>query len=1216
MRMTTLRLPVLAAMLVMLAPLALGQGTLTVPDDYATIQAAIDAAIPGDTVYVRAETYTENLVITKPLRLVGEGRLAVRIRAADSEEPVVLLALETGDAMVEGLSLRAGSPGVWVHVAPGASLTMQDAIVAESDFGIFAQGPGTILIDDSLLVDNTYGFYTSAGHAELSAVEISGGTIGIMLDGDGRTDLRDCLIGMPVRGIETLTVGCGWSEGTTSFGGHVSGGENRVFGLLRVLCLSEAGSPRPAGFLDEAWGAVVRSALSYYNRGLRAYEAQNYEGAVEAFERGIARLADVSPFPLLEASLGRHLGGVYWYLGRYEEALCQFESARRVYHDRQLEADVAEIDHNTGVIHTILGLYEDALALFESARAVFQDRGLEVEVAWVDQNIGVVHRHLGRYEEALEALRSARAVFENQELEVQVAMVDQSIGVVYRHLGRYEEALDVLRWARAVFEHHELEDKVAESQHNIGNVYWELGRYEEALAAYESARAVYSERSVEVEDARVAFDIGAVYLDFGWYEEGLEMFKFARAVFEAGGLEVGMALIDNNTGLVYALLGRYEEALAAYEAARAVYEARGMEVKVARVDQNIGAVYGSLGRYEEALAAYGSARAVYEARGLEVRIAVVNKNIGIAYEGLGWYEEALAGYDSALAILDAIPPLPGMRYSHPRERRLIHYNRGTAYERWGRLEEAVSAYEQAIDVVESIRGHLRAEDLKLAWGERTSHVYERLIALLHRMDRGEEAFPYAERSRARTFLDILYGGGVVPEQLISAEAGVSTGVVEPQAIDEAVGEALDYLEPEEAVLSYFVTDRGVYLWVIAWDEATGRHAIGEPVFLAYPREALLGDVIACRQEIEPEVQGTNGDKRMVYGDPADWLGHFYEELVEPGLEILPEGVDTLVFIPSGPLWYLPMAALVRTDRPELTPESDFPSWHPGVEVARPEYLADTYKIAYLPSLASLAALGDDEEEAARGVYVGLANPVLSPEQVEALGMEVYRYEELERAAARFARELVEEDEPYTVYLGDEATEARAHEEAPGHRVVVYAAHGQFSPFAPLQSQLFLASGDTEQANDDRRIPDGYYRAWEVLLTDHRGAELVVLAACESLLPSFFHLKEEVSGAMGVGTEEVELTREQLELITTGDEVVGFARAFLSSGAQRVLGSQWLATAGGVERLLPAIGEHHGRGLTWAEALRQAQLELLSGEEMELFMDPFFWAPFQLIGRWR
>ena len=47
---------------------------ITVPDDYPTIQEAINAAISGDTIYVKAGIYKESIVINKSISLIGESR--------------------------------------------------------------------------------------------------------------------------------------------------------------------------------------------------------------------------------------------------------------------------------------------------------------------------------------------------------------------------------------------------------------------------------------------------------------------------------------------------------------------------------------------------------------------------------------------------------------------------------------------------------------------------------------------------------------------------------------------------------------------------------------------------------------------------------------------------------------------------------------------------------------------------------------------------------------------------------------------------------------------------------------------------------------------------------------------------------------------------------------------------------------------------------------
>jgi nitrous oxidase accessory protein len=46
--------------------------TIYVPDDYPTIQSAVDAAYPGDTINVGSGTYKENVIMDKKRTLIGD----------------------------------------------------------------------------------------------------------------------------------------------------------------------------------------------------------------------------------------------------------------------------------------------------------------------------------------------------------------------------------------------------------------------------------------------------------------------------------------------------------------------------------------------------------------------------------------------------------------------------------------------------------------------------------------------------------------------------------------------------------------------------------------------------------------------------------------------------------------------------------------------------------------------------------------------------------------------------------------------------------------------------------------------------------------------------------------------------------------------------------------------------------------------------------------
>ena len=73
----------LMVMIVMLSSGLVWSADIHVPADYGTIQAAINAANPGDNIIVAAGNYTEQLTINKSLDLIGAGEATTTITAPD-----------------------------------------------------------------------------------------------------------------------------------------------------------------------------------------------------------------------------------------------------------------------------------------------------------------------------------------------------------------------------------------------------------------------------------------------------------------------------------------------------------------------------------------------------------------------------------------------------------------------------------------------------------------------------------------------------------------------------------------------------------------------------------------------------------------------------------------------------------------------------------------------------------------------------------------------------------------------------------------------------------------------------------------------------------------------------------------------------------------------------------------------------------------------------
>ncbi|MCK4444680.1 MAG: right-handed parallel beta-helix repeat-containing protein [Thermoplasmata archaeon] len=130
------------------------------PGNYTTIQQAIDAAIPGDTVYVYSGTYYENVLIDRPLSLVGEDRSNTII---DGGGFWVVIRVDADGVSVGKFTVRNSGSGMWdagIEIHRSIGCTLWENTLTATKFGIYLNSTsGNTITENEVFSNIGYGIY-------------------------------------------------------------------------------------------------------------------------------------------------------------------------------------------------------------------------------------------------------------------------------------------------------------------------------------------------------------------------------------------------------------------------------------------------------------------------------------------------------------------------------------------------------------------------------------------------------------------------------------------------------------------------------------------------------------------------------------------------------------------------------------------------------------------------------------------------------------------------------------------------------------------------------------------------------------------------------------------------------------------------------------------------------------------------------------------------
>lgn len=158
---------------------AVSAATINVPDDYSTIQAAIDAASHGDTINIAAGTYVEQIIIDKSITLQGESKETTIIEyplAPVSDQYLILVRAD--DVTITGFKLlghfAADNRAVYIVHSQGTGLIVENNEI-QGFIGVF----GNLIngkIRNNIIGTNRKGIYVPGGSNLLNLL-IEGNTI-------------------------------------------------------------------------------------------------------------------------------------------------------------------------------------------------------------------------------------------------------------------------------------------------------------------------------------------------------------------------------------------------------------------------------------------------------------------------------------------------------------------------------------------------------------------------------------------------------------------------------------------------------------------------------------------------------------------------------------------------------------------------------------------------------------------------------------------------------------------------------------------------------------------------------------------------------------------------------------------------------------------------------------------------------------------------------
>ena len=863
--------------------------------------------------------------------------------------------------------------------------------------------------------------------------------------------------------------------------------------------------------------------------------------------------------------------------GRWTEAISCFEDgvASAIAADDALLAaqiPIAKIDTLAQ-----MGSYEEAFVLAGTLENRLQTLGASEDAAKVMWNVGNIHFRRESYALAGDCWRKALAYFEVQGNKVSTAQLQMNIANVLTHLNHLPEALEMYQAARSALSDTHTDRAIAFLDSNIGFHQFMGGRYTEALQSYTRARYRLVDLELPQEVAQCDRETADVYLELNLVPEARETFERVIPTFlqlkmtgEASRSEMGLSL-------ALASEGRHAEALKALERAEKGFRKEGNRIGVARA---------RLQRAEwwrrENMMLHARPNAEEASRQQRETMAALRTfrkqgvKMGVLQARLHLAEIRVDRGESPVRILHSLSQ-EAEKGSLIALQWRVETALARAYMNSNRWQLGLKYYRRAVEAVERVRLLLYGDDFRVAFLQDKVRLYEELLALL--LDRGtpaaiQESFQLVERSKSRTLMERLASvslsntdsDGDRRARLARLEELRSQLNWDYTRLEQVAGdtERLSHAETvsseriQELETAYLQTHRELQIMGDGTELSRDMDEVRiQDIQNLLTDDEQIVEFVTIRDEVLAFVVSRHRFRtfrclasRTEVEELAQRLRYQWNKfgpvIMEEGYKDQIAAATDSLLVSLYELLLEPLEEELISPRLTIIPHGTLHSIPFHALRSEAGYVLDRWEVAYAPSAAVWRFCRlRPEPQGERSLVFGYSDPDIAHVQEE---------------VAALVGILPSVD----VYEDDRATLDNVPAEG-SYRYLHFATHAIFRKDNPLFSGL--------------KLSDGWLIAHDLY---HRRLEcsLATLSAC----------------------------RTGMSAVVPGDELLGLARGFLSSGARAVMVSLWAAHDEATAQLMVECYSRMAQGASRATALRQAQQAV-----RQLFPHPYYWAAFALIG---